>query len=139
MWGFGIVKMFLKDHIKYDNMDIRKIGQKVTGRVGAYPEMFTLEIQLNASPPQKWIECFKNPRQFTILHTMKVEGNKIITACEEKNIEFVIGWVNRYIEQANKAYTELLEKESGEEKKCKEREESEKREIEEINKRVEML
>ena len=99
-----------------------------------------MEITLNEAPPQKWIKCFHNPNQFTIsFHPMNIGGNKIITVCEEANIDSVLDWADKYIKQANEAYDALLEFEAREVEKEKNKKQEEKKEIQNINKRLALL
>lgn len=113
---------------------------KVLGIDPKHSGLVIVEIPLNAQPPSEWIDCFQHPSTWTpSLHPPAVNGKSIIWRAVKESVDKDIKWIFSYIEQANACYERVLKEKEKERERIEKEESARKKELEEIQKKLENL
>ena len=119
-----------------EKVEFKRVGPpKATS--STHYAFLTVKITLDGEPSSDWIECFKHPSTFIPdeAHPFKasVIGNCITFTSFRTNVRTNVLWMDKYIQQANERYKTMSAMYIAEEKSQREREQTEKEELDKIN------
>ncbi|MCW4019178.1 MAG: hypothetical protein NWF00_10970 [Candidatus Bathyarchaeota archaeon] len=99
---------------------------------------FKLEIELDGTPTSSWFECFKQPSdlKYPDIYPKNAElaGNTILYyGITQDKLKEKIEWIDKYIQQANKRYSQEVVKRQEMQKKAEEKEKKREATLQRIN------